>query len=224
MRRIAAFFVFALSGLPVTADQPADFHSGPLAMAIARSVEPPGVDADDASALLNAMLEGWNGPGAPASALDPAEQSLLSRLTETQAAFAATLEGREQMVGPLLPDGRRILDLVFRGAQDPKALWLGSDDATTLDLARLYALSSPRLRMDALGFVVTRLHESWQASSVSTDYKPLSSDIAKAVAIFDAASPDTGKAGRRLLYDALKRVDMQRNNNMPDFLHEFLRS
>ena len=57
MRRIAAFFVFALSGLPVTADQPADFHSGPLAMAIARSVEPPGVDADDASALLNAMLE-----------------------------------------------------------------------------------------------------------------------------------------------------------------------
>ena len=48
--------------------------------------------------------------------------------------------------------------------------------------------------MDALGFVVTRLHESWQASSVSTDYKPLSSDIAKAVAIFDAASPRYGES------------------------------
>jgi len=223
MRALSVFLGLALTTAHAFADPSPPAVNGPLAAALARSAVTPGIDADEAGTLLDAMLERWNGPGGPASALDPDEQALLARLGEASAPFAVILDGREQATGPLLPDGRRILDLVFRGTADPLNLWLGPDDATTLDLARLYALRSPRLREEALSVVAPRIDAAWRSSSVGSGYEPLSSDIGKAAAIFEAAAPATRKAGRRMLHDALQRVDAMRNGAMPDFLYDFLK-
>lgn len=195
--------------------------TGSLAAVVEQSTATPGIDADEAAAILGVVLEGSSAD--PANAISAEENALLAALAQARAPFAVTVDGRALTAGPLQPDAARFMDLVFRGSPDiPAALEAGNTEAL-LNMARFYGLPQQLLKNQSRALMAEDLMKAWRQSSFGNSYEPLREKLRVASQLYEAAPPATAKAGRRLLYSAMDMVDRNANGSVPDFLYQHLK-
>lgn len=223
MRWQLAIISFATGLLPVPAlaETAPVTLTGPLAAAVEQSSATPGIDADEAAAILGVILAGSSAD--PANAISAEENALLGALAQARAPFAVTVDGRQLTIGPLQPDAARFMDLAFRGSPElPAALEAGNTEAL-LHLARFYGLPQQVLVNQSRNLMADDLMKAWRASSFGNSYEPLREKLRVASQLYEAAPPATAKAGRRLLYSAMDMVDRQANGSVPDHLYGWLK-
>ena len=223
MRRQLAIITGALGfvAAPLCAEPVPVPLTGSLGAAVEQSATTPGIDADEAAAILGVILEGSSAD--PANAISPEENALLAALAQSREPFAASADGRRIVAGPLEPDAARFLDLAFRGSpQLPAALEAGNPEVL-LHLARFYGLPQQILVNQSRNLMADDLMKAWRNSTVGNSYEPLRQKLGAASRLYDTASPSTRKAGRRLLYSAMDMVDRQSNDSVPDYLYTWLK-
>lgn len=223
MRCQLAVIIGVLGFLPArAAAEPAPVPlTGPLAAAVEQSAATPGIDADEAAAILGVILEGSSAD--PANAISPEENALLAALAQSRAPFAMTVDGRRLTAGPLEPEAARFMDLAFRGSPELPAAVQAGHPEVLLHLARFFGLPQQILVNQSRNLMAEDLMSAWRNSTVGNSYEPLRQKLGAASRLYDTASPATRSAGRRLLYSAMDLVDRQANDSVPDYLYRWLK-
>lgn len=220
MLRLAAL-LFALAPVPALANPAPPALTGPLAAALAQSATTPGTDADEGAAILGAILADFKGN--LDTAISPAEKALLDQFSKTEAPFAVTLNRRRTMIGPLTPEARRLFDMVFGNPTNIPALLQANNQEVILNLGRAYGLPVQLLVNQSRALMANDLMRTWRDSTVGNAYEPLRNKLAAASRLYDTASPETRKSGRRLLYSAMVQVDERANGSVGDYLYSWLK-
>lgn len=210
----------ALANTPQASSGPLTL-TGPLAAAVGQSAATPGIDADEAAAILGVILEGSSAN--PAAAISAEEGALLQALSTARAPVAATLDGRPAQIGPLQPEAARFMDLAFKGKPNASPALQAGNPELLLHLARIYGLPQQDLKNQSRWLMATDLMQAWRGSTFGNKYEPLRQKLTTASRLYDTATPTTRKSGRRLLYSAMELVDQQANASVPDFLYGWLK-
>lgn len=217
-----AAVLLALAPLPALANPAPLALTGPLAAAVGQAAATPGIDADEAAAIMAAIMAG--SASNPATAINAEEQALLQALSKARAPFPVTLDGRPATIGPLQPEAARFMDLIFRGNPNAGAQLQAGNPELQLHLARLYGLPDQGSVSQARMLMATDLMQAWRNSTVGNSYEPLRQKLGSANRLYEAAAPATRKSGRRLLFSAMDLVDRQANDSVPDFLYQWLKN
>lgn len=178
----------------------------------------PTVDADEAAAIVSALIFDADANAALLAA-DPQLQALLQAFAGSQQPFAVTSNAKTLMVGPLQPEAAEFMTLVFGSVPNPLAIWQKGPDRVKLHMARMYALPVQKFKNDVAAIVAADLMEGWRGSNIGNNYEPLRQKLGNAGRIFDGASPALRRTGRALLFRAMKDVDRQANDSVPDSLY-----
>lgn len=123
------------------------------------------------------------------------------------------------MVGPLQPEAAEFMTLIFGSVPNPLAIWQKGSDRLKLNMARMYSLPVQKFKNDVAAVVAADLMEGWRASNIGNQYEPLRQKLDSAARVFDGANPALRRTGRALLHRAMKDVDRQANDSVPDFLY-----
>lgn len=195
---------------------------GPLAVHLAQPDATPGINADEAAALLNVIYADFQAN--PGGALSATEKALLDQLLAAKAQVTVTLNGKKTKLGPLLPDGVRFLTFADKGSNDPLKLWQEGDAESVRDMVRLYGIRVPAMRNVVQQVVIADLKLGWNNSTIGNNYGPLADKIRRTVNLLETASPQTRKTGRMLLFDSMRSLDRSTNDSIPDYLYQFLKN
>lgn len=221
-------FALLLMLAPVSAPVPALANTaplaltGPLAAAAQQSMSTPGIDADEAAAIVGAILA--DSSSNPAGPVDAQEKALLEALGKQGApAVPVTINGRRATIGPLQPEAGRFIQLVFGSTPDAAAILRSGNPEFLQHMARIYGLPNQALINQMRALMAQDLMAAWRDSTFGNKYEPLRKRIGTAVNAYEVSSPTTRKSGRRLLYSAMGDVDRQANNSVPDFLYNWLK-
>ena len=220
--RLLPPLLLALAPAPALANAAPLALTGPLAAAAQQSMSTPGIDADEAAAIVAAILaDSSTNPTAP---VDPTEKALIDALVKEGApTVAVTINGRRATIGPLQPEAGRLLAMIFVGVNDPAPFLRSGNPEFLQHMARIYSLPNQTLVNQMRRTMAQDLMAAWRDSTFGNSYEPLRKRIGTAVNAYEVSSPATRKAGRRLLYSAMGDVDRQANNSVPDFLYNWLK-
>lgn len=221
MRQIGlALAAAALVAVPARAQQAPPAFGGATAEALAQSIATPGIDADEAAVILKALLATRNAYGGPV--MPDEGKALIERLSQASEPVDVMLDGKPQKVGPLLPDGRRFLQLAIIGGPPELNLWQSTNPEIRLHMVRIYALDVPASNNGVRAMVYQDMMAAWSNSTVGNSYEPLRKSIGDAIRLLDTTTPANRKAGRALIVDAMKWVDQTTSDAVPDYLYTWV--
>lgn len=159
--------------------------------------------------------------------VDDLEADLVREMTNSQfrsititPANAAANSADQVMTYPVSGNAKKELQYVLNPPLDLAAEWAKPDHSWNL-LVKDYK-SSPERKTAVLAFVVEKMAEKWKVSNMENGYKPLRDQIGKLYGQSNSSGADAN-AGRSLLYEAVKTVDRNDQDKMPDFLYNWVR-
>jgi hypothetical protein len=153
--------------------------------------------------------------------LSASERDLIQELLATDAA-ATTItapSGETFQIPPLSRQGRAFLGLVR--PPNLASLWLRGP-AQMKQLVDVTVLS-PDTARQVSNYILQRLNVVWIDSTLGNGYEPIRRDLSTAIRMLQQTDADTERAGRSLIYDAARQLDVRNGDAIPNYLYDYLR-
>ncbi len=175
------------------------------------------LSADAAKELSQAILKDGK--------IDTAEEDLLIELTQdksrlvsvssadsapNQVTFGTAKGNAKNILLETLAPRKKIEEMIDNGAQGFK------------DLTKVYS-RSPADAKRVVDILVSKAGKAWDASSLGNRYEPLRTFIATAYSGVNALEGQANTDGRNMLHEALKQVDQNVGDRIPDVFYNWVR-
>lgn len=159
--------------------------------------------------------------------IDPAERDLLEELTQSQFRSITTTppgvtlpSDRKVMSYPVSGNAKKRLQDVLNPPLDLSGAWGRGAEGWNEITAEYRKSQTQEARV--VSFVQDRVLEAWNQSNMGNGYKPLRDLIGRYYGYSNSLGGDAA-TGRTILYKACNGADRSNNDQIPDFIYNWVR-